>query len=347
MHHLKATAAVLPAIVSAALLDKSPVPCVQSQRICLFVVRQMLPGSGRWCVDRAGKQYQAVSQMETRNTLSTRMAVCGRTAANVFVSMAKMAQLIAHIKCIFGMGLGKLIRSTKSKAVLYAHIVCQFSGLALATAGLIIALVDFENPTDCPYHHGQLGIAVMALLYFQFLNGLFRPHTIEDYEQPSVWDRIRAVWEHVHSFLGHATFALAVVNCVLGILILSNFFNEVDLSKWIAGFAATVVTIVLVIAALGRYQTQRQDRTIALLTVDLDAAETDDDDDDDDDEEEDDDDRDAATAPDGALPSSKHVTQMSSPSSAARNGNDADAMPRRTEPAKAPSMREIGLVSIV
>ena len=285
--------------------------------------------------------------METRVTHSTRMAVCGRTAANVFVSMAKMAQLIAHIKCIIGMGLGKLIRSTKSKAVLYAHIVCQFSGLALATAGLIIALVDFENPTDCPYHHGQLGIAVMALLYFQFLNGLFRPHTIEDYEQPSVWDRIRAVWEHVHSFLGHATFALAVVNCVLGILILSNFFNEVDLSKWIAGFAATVVTIVLVIAALGRYQTQRQDRTIALLTVDLDAAETDDDDDDDDEDEEEDDDRDAATAPDGALPSSKHVTQMSSPSSAARNGNDADAMPRRTEPAKAPSMREIGLVSIV
>ena len=128
----------------------------------------------------------------------------------------------------FGIGIGKLIRPTKSKAVLYAHIFCQLSGLAIATAGLAIATVNFRGLTDTPFSHGQLGVAVMALLYYQFLNGLLRPHAIDDYSERSFWTTARRVWEHVHSLLGFATLALAAVNCVLGIIILSDRFLEMD-----------------------------------------------------------------------------------------------------------------------
>jgi hypothetical protein len=44
----------------------------------------------------------------------------------------------------------------------------QLCGVALATAGFIIATKDFGVPyKDVLMHHGTLGVAVLTLVYFQ------------------------------------------------------------------------------------------------------------------------------------------------------------------------------------
>lgn len=46
--------------------------------------------------------------------------------------------------------------------------VLQMSGVALATAGFIIATKDFGIPyKDVLFHHGTLGVTILTLVYFQ------------------------------------------------------------------------------------------------------------------------------------------------------------------------------------
>ena len=96
---------------------------------------------------------------------------------------------------------------------------------------------------------------------------LLRPHAIDDYSERSFWTTARRVWEHVHSLLGFATLALAAVNCVLGIIILSNRFLEVDFSNWFNGFSATIIFVMVIIAFIGRYHAALQDERIFYLSA--------------------------------------------------------------------------------
>lgn len=164
-----------------------------------------------------------------------------------------------------GIGFGKLIRFTKSKFVLYLHIFCQTSGISIATAGFIIAMVDFKDYTNTPFHHGQLGIAVMALAYFQFVNGLLRPHAVHDREEITIWTTARYVWEYIHSLSGIAITAIAVVNSLLGIYILSDYFMEVSFSNWFAGFVTTVSIALVLVYLVGRVCYNRLEQDILEL----------------------------------------------------------------------------------
>ena len=64
------------------------------------------------------------------------------------------------------------------------------------------------------------------------------------------------------------------VLCVLGILILSEIFLEVDFGGWFAGFCATLASIVLLVAFVGRYHTAKLDeRVFELGVIDAGAVE--------------------------------------------------------------------------
>ena len=61
-------------------------------------------------------------------------------------------------------------------------------------------IVAFDDPVRIPYAHGKVGVAAMAVLWAQPLNGLARPH-------PGVLRR-RRVWEFAHALLGRCAIML-------------------------------------------------------------------------------------------------------------------------------------------
>merc|ERR1712048_314394 len=72
-----------------------------------------------------------------------------------------------------------------------------------------------------------------------------------------MWTRLRQIWEYVHSISGIAITSLAIINSLLGIYILSDFFMEVDFSDWFGGFVATVASILVVVCIVGRVCSNR------------------------------------------------------------------------------------------
>lgn len=106
----------------------------------------------------------------------------------------------------------------------HLHRIIQVIGLVLATAGFIIAMMQFEalTPETNNVHkfHRGLGIAVMVFGWFQPLNAVIRPHAPEKGESKPP---LRLGWEILHKGLGYLTIVGAVIVIFLGLKIGEEF----------------------------------------------------------------------------------------------------------------------------
>lgn len=101
------------------------------------------------------------------------------------------------------------------------HRAVQLTGLLIATAGWIIALVRFDvftGEVTSASVHGGLGIATMSLGILQPLNAFCRPHKEKD--QPTTTER--RIWEVLHKASGYLAVGLAVVTISLGTTLLPD-----------------------------------------------------------------------------------------------------------------------------
>eukprot|EP00892_Ulva_mutabilis_P010891 jgi/Ulvmu1/8174/UM040_0071.1 len=99
------------------------------------------------------------------------------------------------------------------------HRLIQVIGLAIATGGVILALVKFDSLED-DHKHRRLGLTVMILGWLQPLNALIRPHPPKDDERKSA---LRWGWEILHKGVGYLTLILAIVTIFWGLELAETF----------------------------------------------------------------------------------------------------------------------------
>lgn len=99
------------------------------------------------------------------------------------------------------------------------HRIIQIIGLALATAGVAIALSKFEGLED-DHKHRRLGLTVMVLGWLQPFNALIRPHPPKDDERKSA---LRWAWEIFHKGIGYVTLVLACITIFWGLELAETF----------------------------------------------------------------------------------------------------------------------------
>lgn len=99
------------------------------------------------------------------------------------------------------------------------HRLIQVVGLAIASGGVILALVKFEGLED-DHKHRRLGLTVMILGWLQPFNALIRPHPPKDDERKSA---LRWGWEILHKGIGYLTLGLAVVTIFWGLELAETF----------------------------------------------------------------------------------------------------------------------------
>jgi len=132
----------------------------------------------------------------------------------------------------------------------WAHAVLQGAGLVLGTAGFAYSLATFEMPYGVVARkHGTLGVAVMALAYFQGLLGVLRPKPLTDSDLCEKDDRrrvhLRRSFEFLHSILGKVTLALGLINCFTGIALMEaiGFLDSEGLDKWVGITAGWLILV--------------------------------------------------------------------------------------------------------
>jgi len=91
-----------------------------------------------------------------------------------------------------------------------AHRGFQTFGYILAIIALIIILVDVKG-INVP--HGQFGIAIMIVGFFQILVAIFRPHK----EPGSYPTTVRIYFEYGHWWVGRLLVLAGIVNVFVGI----------------------------------------------------------------------------------------------------------------------------------
>ena len=132
-------------------------------------------------------------------------------------------------------------------------------------------IVRFDDPVRIPYAHGKVGVAAMALLWAQPLNGLLRPH-------PGVTRRRRA-WEYLHALLGRCAITLGaryaalagcypradaerrapgIVNIVTGTWILGRELRLIPFNTWATWAAFPLGLLWLAGAALQKTMDQSE-----------------------------------------------------------------------------------------
>ena len=143
-------------------------------------------------------------------------------------------------------------------------------GLVLATAGVIIALVEF-NPTDAEltstseiphFQHRALGLSVMVFGWFQPLNALIRPHPAKEGEKTPL---LRTAWVCLHKGLGYITIILAAVTIFLGLQLGKSFppFQDPkgdgqNVDTWRNLYIGLLVSVIAVWAAMLGYHFWRK-----------------------------------------------------------------------------------------
>lgn len=143
-------------------------------------------------------------------------------------------------------------------------------GLILATAGVIIALVEF-NPTNAEYsstgdlphaQHRALGLTVMVFGWVQPFNALIRPHAPTEGEKRSL---LRLGWECLHKGLGYLAIILAVVTIFLGLQLGKTFppFSDSkgdgqNVDTWRNLYIGLLVSVIAVWAAMLVYHFLRK-----------------------------------------------------------------------------------------
>jgi protein-S-isoprenylcysteine O-methyltransferase Ste14 len=121
-----------------------------------------------------------------------------------------------------GVIIARLAKHKKPDGIWFKiHRALQVSGLVLALAGWVVALVQFDVfgagiKDNISYVHGLLGSMVMALGLLQPLNAFIRPHA------PAPGDSApktvtRVVWEYVHKGSGYTAVVLSVITIAIGI----------------------------------------------------------------------------------------------------------------------------------
>uniref|UniRef100_A0A1D1YNZ2 Putative ferric-chelate reductase 1 n=1 Tax=Anthurium amnicola TaxID=1678845 RepID=A0A1D1YNZ2_9ARAE len=99
------------------------------------------------------------------------------------------------------------VRCGKSlKMLFYSHVILQIASVLLATAGAVLAVMNFENAFN--NSHQRMGLAVYALMWLQPLIGFLRPHR---------GTKGRTIWYFVHWFLGTGLSILAIINIYFGL----------------------------------------------------------------------------------------------------------------------------------
>lgn len=104
------------------------------------------------------------------------------------------------------------------------HRIIQIAGLAIASGGVILALVKFESLED-DHKHRRLGLTVMILGWLQPFNALIRPHPPKDDERKSA---LRWGWEILHKGVGYATLVMAVITIFWGLELAETFGGLMD-----------------------------------------------------------------------------------------------------------------------
>lgn len=143
-----------------------------------------------------------------------------------------------------GVILGRFIQ-TGGRPVFYAHVLINFTALVLALAGFIIAITQLGNWRDVSWQHGRVGIAVITLSLAQLVFGFVRPH-----HTPITW--LRKAWELTHVAIGTSAIALGILQIGTGLEILSNEYYQSDVGDWLALVGASLGSLVVLRAVLGR-----------------------------------------------------------------------------------------------
>ena len=94
------------------------------------------------------------------------------------------------------------LRHRKNGLWFKIHRAVQNIGLLLATAGFIVAVINFDvfqGASPSSLAHGIIGVCVMSLGWYQPLNALLRPHATSPREAKST---ARRRWELFHKCSG-------------------------------------------------------------------------------------------------------------------------------------------------
>lgn len=139
----------------------------------------------------------------------------------------------------------------EKRALLFkVHVGCQATACLFVLISFIYALRHLQNPwNQLPYHHGELGLALVVMTAFHIALAVARP-----YPGPQLK---RYIWERAHWWLGRSLVVIALATMILGIKLLGQFNFEAT-SPWFAAMAVPFAVIFVVGELLVQLQRRRQ-----------------------------------------------------------------------------------------
>jgi len=130
-----------------------------------------------------------------------------------------------------------VVQEKTSSLWFIAHICLQLVGLVLTIPGTIIAFVNFDTRSDLA--HRQIGIAVIAIGFFQPVNAAFKP-------RPEA--KLRSVWTFIHVWVGRGVVVLGIVNVYLGMNRYDDIYHDPAVSKGNGVFYVLVIVFQVLLA---------------------------------------------------------------------------------------------------
>ena len=141
----------------------------------------------------------------------------------------------------------------------HTHRVFNTLGLALATAGVVIAWTQFDGLEDDDKHR-RIGMAVMILGWAQPLNALIRPHAPDlSKGEERTWTRFG--WQVFHRGIGYITLGLAIYEVFLG-LDRALLFNVVSSDRWENAYIGVLIfmgILAVLLYAVNFWNSKRKD----------------------------------------------------------------------------------------
>ncbi|XP_078167963.1 cytochrome b561 domain-containing protein At2g30890-like [Carex rostrata] len=93
-----------------------------------------------------------------------------------------------------------------SRVLFYLHVVLQTAAVALATAGAVLSLKNFQNSFNNT--HQRIGLALYGFIWFQPLLGFLRPNR---------GVKARSVWYLIHWLIGIIICMVGIANIYIGL----------------------------------------------------------------------------------------------------------------------------------
>uniref|UniRef100_A0ACD5T7C5 Uncharacterized protein n=1 Tax=Avena sativa TaxID=4498 RepID=A0ACD5T7C5_AVESA len=141
------------------------------------------------------------------------------------------------------------------RALFYCHVASQIAGVALATAGAVLSVKNFENAFDNT--HQRIGLALYGLIWLQPVIGFIRPDR---------GVKARSVWYLAHWLLGMVVCVLGVANVYIGLHTYGERTGR-SVGLWTALLTAEVSAVALVYLLQDRWNhvvRLRQEETAAV-----------------------------------------------------------------------------------